>query len=288
MHIEPVVSCAAHAPAATPGIGADSRAGQAQDFDGGDREMDATLRLLKACVEAMGLLQAKVVDLDQRFSAQPDVLGAVRAEIVALRESATTRQATHVARPQADDPDALAAVCADVAMLRDALVEAGQRLSDAEARAGRLEGSLAEQARRHADDIASAVTEAAQWRMRAETDGMAFDQLGARLASLEQGLSVKLNEAQQSVADRDAENARLQSETRVVETASDRLRARLTSMDATIADQRARIQSLQNKLATATYAMRADHLARTMDASQPTAAFDILDLGTPAGRVSAA
>ncbi len=213
-----------------------------EDADGGG---DATLRLLRSCVEAMSLLQAKVEAIDTLVTER---LAAEDRELVAIR--------------------------ADMATVQTAIAAGGAQIGDAVAKVTRVEASLQEFESHHADDVAAARADATTWRMRVETDSMAFEQLSARLASLETGLSAKLVEATQEIAQQKAETARVQNEARIVETASDHLRSRLSTLDATIADQRARITCLQNKLATATYAIRFEQMSRTMQAGE----HDILDL----------
>lgn len=210
-------------------------------------EGEATLRLLRSCVEAMQLLQAKVDSVETQIAEQRE-FGA--------RETAVLR--------------------ADLLTLQASRGEEEARLSEAETRIARLDLGSQDFALRHAEDVASARTEAANWRMRVETDAMAFDQLSGRLSALEHGLSAKLDQAEKTIADRETENVRLKTEVRIVESASDQLRTRLLGLDATMADQRARIASLQNKLATATYAIRFEHLSRTNEVIE---AGDILDLG---------
>lgn len=214
-------------------------------------EGEATLRLLRSCVEAMHLLQAKVDGVEHQIAEQRDI-GA--------RETAVLR--------------------ADLLALQASRGDEEARLAEAEQRIARLDAGTQEFAQRHAEDVASARTEAVTWRMRVETDSMAFDQLSGRLTSLETGLAAKLDEAEKTIVERDTDNVRLKTEVRIVESASDQLRMRLSGLDATIADQRARIASLQNKLATATYAIRFEHLARTNEAIETG---DILDLGTLPG-----
>ena len=211
-------------------------------------EGEATLRLLRSCVEAMHLLQAKVDSVEHQI---------VEQRATGAREAATLR--------------------ADFAALQTSRGEEEARLGEAEKRIARLDDGVQDFAQRHAEDVASARSEAATWRMRVETDSMAFDQLSGRLTTLENGLSVKLEQAERTIAERESDNVRLKTEVRIVENASDQLRMRLSGLDATIADQRARIASLQNKLATATYAIRFEHLARTNEAIETG---DILDLGT--------
>ena len=213
-----------------------------------ENEGEATLRLLRSCVEAMQLLQAKVDSVETQIAEQR-AFGA--HETAALRAELQTLQASRG--------------------------EEEARLSEAEKRIARLDLGSQDFALRHAEDVASARTEAANWRLRVETDAMAFDQLSGRINALEQGLSAKLDQAEKTIVERDSENVRLKTEVRIVETASDQLRMRLSGLDATIADQRARIASLQNKLATASYAIRFEHLARTNEVVE---AGDILDLGT--------
>lgn len=210
-------------------------------------EGEATLRLLRSCVDAMQLLQAKVDSVETQIADQREFgvreTAVLRAELLALQASRGEEEA---------------------------------RLSEAETRIARLDHGSQDFARRHAEDVASARTEAANWRMRVETDAMAFDQLTGRLNALEHGLSTKLDQAEKTLVERESENVRLKTEVRIVENASDQLRMRLTGLDTTIADQRARIASLQNKLATATYAIRFEHLSRT---NEEIDAGDILDLG---------
>lgn len=214
-------------------------------------EGEATLRLLRSCVEAMHLLQAKVDGVEHQIAAQREIgaqeTAILRADLLALQASRGDEEA---------------------------------RLAEAEQRIARLDTGTQEFAQRHAEDVASARTEAVTWRMRVETDSMAFDQLSGRLTSLEAGLVAKLDQAEKTIVERETDNVRLKTEVRIVEGASDQLRTRLSGLDATIADQRARIASLQNKLATATYAIRFEHLARTNEAIETG---DILDLGSLPG-----
>lgn len=215
-------------------------------------EGEATLRLLRSCVEAMQLLQAKVDSVETQIAEQREFgvheTAVLRSEFLALQASRGEEEV---------------------------------RLSEAEKRIARLDSGSQDFARRHAEDVASARTEAANWRMRVETDSMAFEQLSGRLNALEQGLSAKLDQAEKTLVERESENVRLKTEVRIVESTSDQLRVRLTGLDSTIADQRARIASLQTKLATASYAIRFEHLSRNNDVMD---AGDILDLGAlPSG-----
>lgn len=230
---------------------------------------EATLRLLRACVEAMGLLQTKVEGFDG---------------LVAAAQAETGRDAANLR--------------VEFAGMLGTQSRDGARLTDVEAQLGRLQASHQDFGKRLADDIAGARAEAAHWRMRVETDAMAFDQLSTRMEALEQVFRAKLQAAEQGLQERDGklaeraeENKQLKSETRIVEVASDRLRQQLTVLEGTIAEQRARIGCLQSKLATATYAKRMESLAREMDGSDASVGHDIMDLSPmslPLGRTSAA